>query len=360
VQVLVLTPYRYGTTPGPRSSFELWEPVLAEAGIQLSYEVFETERLHEILYHPGRHAEKAVEMARAYAGLAARLRRLEGIDAVLVNREAALIGPAVLERWIHRRGVPLLYLLDDPLYIPYRSPSNGILSYLKFFGKVGTLCRISAAVLANSPSNVAFARRHNGNVWDIPSVVDAERYDGWKPRSPAANGRVCVGWTGSSSTARNLEVIRQPLAEVSLRDDTRVRFIGAGDLSLPGVRAETSPWSPDTEVEDLRQFDVGLLPLPLTAWTPHKFYLKLVQYMSLGIPPVATPLGANPTVIEDGETGFLARDDREWTAIIERLIDDPELRERVGRRAAEEAQRRYTLQANAEKIVAAFRSAVAR
>ena len=332
--------------------------MLREAGIDLRYEAFETPRLHEIVYQPGHQREKAVEMVRAYGGLARRLRNLDGIDAVLVNREAALIGPAVLERWIHRRGIPLLYLLDDPLYIPYRSPSNGVLSYLKFFGKVGTLCRLSAAVFANSPSNVAFARRHNANVWDIPSVVDATRYDGRKPPARSAGDPVCVGWTGSSTTAQNLEVIKQPLAALSARDDVRLRFIGANGLQLEGVRHDSQPWDPQTEVQDLRQFDVGLLPLPLTEWTPHKFYLKLVQYMALGIPPVATPLGANTTVIDDGETGFLVRNSHEWTATLERLVDDAELRERVGSQAAEKAARSYTLQANAERIVAAFRSAV--
>ncbi len=354
IEVLVLTPYPYGTTPGPRSSFELWEPLLADAGIHLRYEVFETDRLHEIVYQPGHQREKAVEMARSFAGLARRLRRLDGADAVLVNREAALIGPEILERWVHRRGLPLLYHLDDPLYIPYRSPTNGLLSRLKFFGKVGRLCKLSAAVIANSPSNVAFARRHNDNVWDIPSVVDATRFDGRKPR--AGDGPVCVGWTGSTTTVSNLDVIAGPLATLSRREDTTLRVIGAERVGLPGVVAQ--PWNPVTEVEDLRQLDVGLLPLPLTEWTPHKFYLKLVQYMALGIPPVATPLGANTVVIEDGVNGFFARDDAEWVAVVERLVEDAELRERIGTRAAEDAHRRYTLQANAERIVAAFRSAL--
>ncbi len=237
-------------------------------------------------------------MARSYAGLARRLRDLDGVDAVLVNREAALIGPELLERRIHRRGIPLLYLIDDPLYIPYRSPSNGLLSYLKCFGKVARIARMSRVVLANSPSNVAFARRHNANVWEIPSVVDGALFDGRRPRD--GDGPVCVGWTGSATTAQNLRVIAAPLAAIAARDDARLCFIGAQDLELPGVRFAAQPWRAESEVDDLRRLDVGLLPLPLTPWTPHKFYLKLVQYMALGIPPVATPLGANTTVIAEG------------------------------------------------------------
>jgi glycosyltransferase involved in cell wall biosynthesis len=358
MRVLVLTPYPYGKVPGPRSSFELWERVLREANIELDYAVFETDRLHEILYLEGRAREKALEMARSYARLLAQVGRAKEYDAVLVDREAALIGPALVERWVARRGTPLIYLLDDPLYIPYRSPSNGLWSYLKCFGKVKTLCRISRAVIANSPDNYSFACRHNANVWEIPSVVDGDLYTGWEPR-PASPSSVCVGWSGSPSTAGNLQVIRGPLRALSERGDVRLRFIGASDFGMAEVAHETVPWRAETEVEDLRHLDIGLLPLPLTRWTPHKFYLKLIQYMALGIPPVATPLGSNPLIIEEGRTGFLARDEPEWTAAVERLVEDPGLRESIGRRAAEMALRRYTLQANAERVVAAFRSVLA-
>ncbi len=358
MRVLVLTPYPYGTVAGPRSSFELWERVLNQADIELHYSVFETERLYEIIYLEGRAREKALEMARSYVHQLGQIGRAGQYDAVLVNREATLIGPAVIERLVARRGIPLIYLLDDPLYIPYRSPSNGIWSYLKFVGKVKTLCRISRTVIANSPSNCSFARRHNANVWEIPSVVDSALYTGWEPRPPGRDG-VCVGWTGSASTVGNLQLIRAPLRELAGRDDVRMTFIGGDDFNLPEVAHRALPWHAKTEVEDLRQFDIGLLPLPLTRWTPHKFYLKLIQYMALGIPPVATPLGSNAKVIKDGTTGFLVRDESEWTTSLKRLIEDPELRERVGRAAAAEASRRYTLQANAERIVGAFRSALA-
>ena len=358
MRVLVLTPYPYGTTAGPRSSFELWERVLREADISLAYAVFETDHLHEILYQRGRVADKALEMGRAYAQFLPKVRNVGDYDAVLINREATLIGPALVERWVARQGKPLIYLLDDPLYIPYRSPSNGWLSYLKFFGKVETLCRLSAVVLVNSPSHAAFARKHNTNVWEIPSVVDADVYTGWMPRPDRHDGRVCAGWSGSPSTVGNLQVIREPLKALSERTDTDLLFIGAQDFGLPDVPHTGLAWRAESEVEDLRRLDIGLLPVSNTPWTPHKFYLKLVQYMALGIPPVATPLGSNPVVIKDGETGFLATDASYWVRTVGRLVVDAELRERIGRSAAEAAHERFTLQANAEKIVAAFRSAL--
>ena len=357
MRVLVLTPYPCGTTAGPRSSFELWERVLNDAGITLDYAVFETDRLHEILGKPGKAPEKAVEMGRSYVQFLPKAVRARNYDAALINREATLIGPALIERWIASRGIPLIYQLDDPLYIPYRSPSNGVFSYLKFFGKVKSLCRVSSAVLANSPSHVEFARRYNPNVWEIPSVVDADLYTGWQPQSRRTDSQVTIGWSGSPSTVANLQVIREPLTTLGRRSDTDLLLIGAKDFGLPNVPHTGLAWRAETEVDDLRRLDVGLLPVPLTPWTPHKLYLKLIQYMALGIPAVATPLGTNPLIMEDGRTGFLAKDSTEWLEKVERLVESPDLREQMGKAAAERAHRGYTLQANAEKIVAAFRSA---
>ncbi len=350
----MLSPYPYGTAGGPRSGLELWEPVLNEVGIEFEYLVFESDRLNEILYLPGHTLAKATEMLRSYARTLGRAIAARDHDAVLVSREAALIGPAVIERIAARGGRPLLYVLDDPHYVPYRSPSNGLLSYLKFFGKVKSLCRMSSLVLANSPQHAEWARQHSDNVWEIPSVVDARLYTplAREPRDDT----VCVGWTGSPTTVPNLQVIREPLAHLARREDVRLRLIGADDFGLDGVPHEGLPWRAEREVEDVGGLDVGLLPLPDTPWTRRKLYLKLVQYMALGIPPVATPLGANTTMIDDGESGLLARDDAEWITAVERLVEDPDLRARMGERAAEVAHARYTLQANAEKIVAAFRS----
>jgi L-malate glycosyltransferase len=356
MRVLVLNPYLYGTAGGPRSGLELWERVLRPAGISFHYAPFETERLHAIVHQPRHGAAKAAEMLRAYIEFIPKVSDLSAFDAVLISREATLIGPALIERWIALRNKPIIYILDDPHYIAYRSPTSGWFSYLKFFGKVKTLCRISNAVIVNSPSHHRFASQFSTNVWEIPSVVDASVYDGWRPGPAITSDHVCIGWSGSPSTVENLQVIRNPLASIAKRVDVSVRLIGAKDFRLPDVPHVGTEWRAETEVDDLRKLDVGLLPLPLTPWTPHKFYLKLVQYMALGIPPVATPLGANPRVISNGETGFLAETECDWNRILTRLIEDAELRETVGRRAAKVAHERYTLQANAPAIQAAFRS----
>lgn len=103
---------------------------------------------------------------------------------------------------------------------------------------------------------------------------------------------------------------------------------------------------------------VGMVPLPVNEWNKRKFYMKTAQYMALGIPTVATPLGSNPEVVQHGVTGFLADSEAEWIDYLSLLIKDHELRLRMSHAAAKAAQEKYSLESNTEKIIEAFRAAL--
>ena len=199
MEVLALIPNQYGHAPGQRSSIELWESVLAPVGINIHYAPFETERLHEVLYRPGHYATKVGEMVRAYIERIRLLGDLKRFDAVFVYREAALLGPAFLEKMVARRGLPIIYQLDDPLFIPYMSPSNGYLSYLKFFGKISEICRLSKVVMVNSTQIREYVSQYNQNIWQVPSVVDTSQYVFRPDLLEADPEEVCIGWSGSPS-----------------------------------------------------------------------------------------------------------------------------------------------------------------
>lgn len=356
MEVLTLIPNRYGFAPGQRGSIELWERVLKPAGVNLHWAPFESERLREILYKPGLQLEKAREMVRGYVERVRLLKRLKEFDAVFVYREAALLGPAFIEKRIARRGVPIIYQLDDPLFVPYRSPSNGLFSYLKFFGKIAEIIRLSKVVIVNSTHIREFASQYNRNIWQVPSIVDTNQYV-YRPQ-PSDLERVTVGWSGSPTTVRNIRVVADALRELRRRVDHDVYLIGGTEFDLPGVEYEAQKWRAETEVEDLRRMQVGMVPVPDAPWNKYKFYMKTAQYMALGIPPVCTPMGSNPEVIRPGETGFLAATTEEWVTHLERLIRDTPLRLEMSERAAQEARAKYSLEANAEKVIDAFRAAL--
>src|SRR5687767_11838308 len=233
MRVLTLVPSQKGHAPGQRGSIELWESVLADEGIEIKYAPFETEKLRRILYQKGLHLEKAAEMVKGYVERLELLKNLDEFDAVFVYREAALLGPAFLEKRIAKRK-PIIYQLDDPLFVPYRSPSNGYLSYLKFFGKVKEIISISKVVMVNSSHIREFAEQFNSHIWQVPSVVDTRKFD-FQP-FPEKPARVCVGWSGSPTTLKNIRMIEVPLQRLSQADNCDIHFIGGEDFGLQGVR----------------------------------------------------------------------------------------------------------------------------
>lgn len=355
MRVLTLVPSQKGYSPGQRGSIELWEDILKPEGIELVYAPFESDRLREILHKAGNSAAKVFEMMRGYANRIKLLRDLDEYDAVFVYREAALLGPAFLEKMAARRK-PIIYQLDDPLFMPYKSPSNGYLSYLKFFGKIKEIIRISKVVMVNSTGILNYAKQFNRNIWQVPSIVDTRKF-AYQPFAEDLE-RICIGWSGSPTTLKNIKLVEKPLQKLSEKNIADLHFIGGTDFGLENVRYTAQKWDGATEVEDLRRIQIGLVPLPENSWNRYKFIMKTAQYMALGIVPVGTPMASNTEVIRHGENGFLAATDAEWIEHLTTLVKDDKLRNEMSARAAREAQEKYSLEANTPKIIEAFKAAL--
>lgn len=356
MRILCLVPNQLGYSPGQRGSIELWEKVLAPEGIHLEFAPFENDELRKVLYFSGRNAKKAYEMARGYLERLRLLRELDRFDAVFVYREAALIGPALLERLVARKK-PIIYQLDDPLFVPYKSQYNGYFSHLKFFGKIKRIIEMSKVVMVNSTGIRQFAESYNKNIWQVPSLVDTSKFE-YRPFSETPE-RVCVGWSGSPTTLKNLKLVEVPLRNISQKRICDLHFIGGTDIVLRDVDFSSQMWNSETEVEDLRKIQIGLVPLASdNPWNPYKFIMKTAQYMALGIVPVGTPIASNLEVIRHGENGFLAKDDADWEKYLSLLVIDHKLRNQMSAVCAKDALEKYSLKAKTPLIVDAFRSAV--
>ena len=190
----------------------------------------------------------------------------------------------------------------------------------------------------------------------IPTTIDTDLYRPER-RRPRDDGTVTIGWTGSHSTARHLERLRPALTELAARQPFRLIVIGANTPPIPGAVVEARRWSAETEVDDLSDVDIGIMPLPDDAWSRGKCGLKALQYMGLGIPAVVSPVGVNTEIVVDGVNGLIAGTDDEWIDRLVTLMNDAALRKKLGSAARESVEQRYSAKQIAPKVAAIFRRA---
>ena len=354
MRVLAVVPYPLGQAPGQRYRIEQWAPYLREDGIELHFESFAGDVLAETLYKPGRYLGKAGLMIQAWLATIEHAWRASAFDVVFLHREASLVGPALLERFIAWRNPRVIYDFDDAIWLRYASPRNRYFSYLKAPGKTRALCRMAAAVVVGNKHLAQYARRYNSSVTIIPSTVSLRQYRP-APNALKPNERV-IGWTGSHSSIQYLKIVEGALQRLARRRRFRLRIVGVEGYSISGVDVECRPWAASTEVEDLWPFSVGIMPLTEDPWTLGKCAMKVIQYLGIGVPAVVSPVGANQEVVVHGITGFHARSEDDWEQSLERCLDDDDLRGRMGAAGRNVVEARYSAEAHAPRLAAIVRS----
>jgi len=355
MRILALVPSPLDMLPGQRYRIEQWAPLLRAREVEIVFQPLKCEELHELLCQPGNYQRKLWLTLRAIARRARALSSLHEYDAVYLYCEASILGPALFERLIRRKGAPLVFDFDDAIFLRCPSPISGYLRLLKFPAKTGTICRLSSRVIVGNAHLAEYAARFNPHVSVVPSTIDLDTY-----RMPAArmpSRPPVIGWTGSHSTVRDLETLSEVLVRLARREPFRLRVIGAPDFRLEGVEVEAVPWNSRTEVADLSQIDVGVMPLPDKPWAWGKCGMKALQFMALGIPTVCSPVGMNARLIRDGENGYLAADESEWLDKLTKLLRSSELRHRLGVQGRLAVEAEFSSTRQAPRVYEIFRSA---
>jgi glycosyltransferase involved in cell wall biosynthesis len=354
MRVLALMPALYDTSPGQRYRLEQWEPLLRERGVDITFASFEDEDLHALLYKRGMMRKKLHLVTRGLGRRLSLVRKVKNYDLVYILREAALLGPPVFERLIAQSGVPMVFDFDDAIFVSYRSPSNGYLSYLKFATKTKTICRISSHVMVGNPYLAEYAREVNDRVTVIPTTIDTEKYR--VPQRREKSGPPVIGWTGSYSTVQHLDTMRGALKKLAEKESFRLRVIGTPAYDCPPVDVEAMPWRAETELEDLSEIDIGMMPLPDDRWSKGKCGLKALQFMALGIPTICSPVGVNTDIIQDDQNGFIAASEDEWVEKLSRLLRSAELRQRLGQAGRATVEEKYSAITQTPRVYEIFES----
>jgi glycosyltransferase involved in cell wall biosynthesis len=365
IRVLALSPIPEEGA-GCRFRIAQFIPYLKSVGIDVTLRSLFTADFFRLVYKRGHYLRKASRFATLSLKHLASLRDLSRFDVVFLYREMFPIGPAIVERLLAMRGrPPVVFDFDDAIFLQSVSDANRVISALKAPGKVATIIRHSDHVIAGNEYLAAYARRFNDAVTVIPTCVDTTRF---VPAAAAVsnNGAVSsrepiVGWIGSPTTAAYVRGLSTVLQRVRQQHPFVLRVSGTGEsLEVPGVRTEQPPWALGDEVRLFNTCDVGIYPLADDEWSKGKCGFKAIEFMACGVPVVASAVGVNRDIIQDGVNGFLASTDDEWVEKLGRLLADPGIRQRFGEAGRRTIEARYSLRVHAPTLVATLRGVVER
>ncbi len=331
---------------GPSSRYRVYQllPWLQNLGIACDVSAATDAALYRSLYlDSGRRGSRRAAFRAAWRRRRADLQRVGDFDALFVQKGVFPGLYSGFERRLAARK-PLVFDFDDAIWLP-RVGGSRLLRWLHREAAVQDILRCAAGVIAGNDFLAEYAARFNRRVTVVPSSISVETY-------PKSVGSDVIGWMGSRTTLPYLK----PLKSVFETLGTKPRVIASGDPAPLGFGVEFRPWRLETEMEELSQIGVGIAPLPDTPWEQGKCGVKILQYMACGIPVVASPVGANKSIITHGVNGFLATRPEEWTTALRSLIADPGLRQRFGTAGRETVKQRFHVRRAAEAVNSVLRS----
>lgn len=344
VKVLILTRYgRLGASS--RLRFLQFLPWLEQAGVQCHVHPLINDDMLAAKYRTG--AYRLGQLLHAYGSRVLQLLRRRQFDLLWIEKEALPWIPAWLERALLWR-TPYVLDYDDAIFHNYDLNSNPLVRAL-WSHRIDRLMAGARLVLGG---NDYLAQRARGagarRIEVLPTVVDLMRY-AKASRPPMPQGVLRIVWIGSPGTLRYLSSLAGPLAELSKSSDFVLRVVG-GKIELPGVRLECVDWTETSEIESIAACDIGIMPLADSPWEHGKCGYKLIQYMACGLPVVASPVGVNRILVNDGVNGFLAGNDAEWVKLLRLLLENPEKRALMGYAGRQSVESTYCLQKVAPRL----------
>ncbi len=211
MRVLILCPYPPGSAPSQRFRFEQYLERLRAREIEFVTETFLDDSSMEKLYRPANYLAKTLSVIRGFPRRIGMLFRAKSFDFIFLHREASPIGPPIIECLLFAMGCKLIYDFDDAIFIPPRSNANPFMPYIRCAWKVDYITRRAHLVSVCNPYLVTWAKARNDNVVLIPTTIDEEYHRPRQGESDSLRPPI-IGWTGSHSSARYLDVVRPALA----------------------------------------------------------------------------------------------------------------------------------------------------
>lgn len=352
-KIHIIAPYPKGEAPSQRFRFEQYLSFLEENGFEIRYHGFHSLTSWNRLYKKGQFILKGLDLSWNFIRRWGLLFQLITAKNIFMHREMAHIGPPVFE-WILVKVLRKKYIydFDDAIWMPNYSSVNAKFQKLKSYWKVKKLIQWADEVQAGNQFLADYALQFNKNVRIVPTTIDTKNHH--TKISDHSKKPIVLGWTGTHSTIHYLDFLLPILQKLEVEFEFEFLVISNKNPELPLNSFRYLDWKAETEIEDLSKIQIGVMPLIEDDWSKGKCGFKALQYMSLGMATIASPVGVNTTIIQQSENGFLAQSSEEWEQVIQSLLANEELRSQIGQKARKSIEDKWSVEAWKTTYLSAF------
>jgi glycosyltransferase involved in cell wall biosynthesis len=352
-RILFIAAHRPDRSPSQRFRYEQYLDYLRNHHFECELSYLISEKDDEFFYREGHIFKKTIVVAKAAVKRGLDCIRANKFDIIFIQREAFMLGTTFFERLFKRSKAKLIYDFDDAIWIHDESTVNQYTRFLKNPSKTLAIIKMCDMIFAGNQFLADYALRFNKNVVVVPTTIETNEYT---PVKSENKSQITIGWSGSFSTIKHFLLIVPVLTIIREKYGAKVLFRVVGDNTFIykelGIKGES--WTKDSELDVLRQFDIGIMPLPNDEWSEGKCGLKGLQYMALEIATIMSPVGVNKEIIEDGHNGYTATTQDEWVTKLSMLIEDSRLRNNMGKSARLTIIEKYSVDSLKEKYLSYF------
>ena len=356
-KILIIVDHRLNRSPSQRYRFEQYLDYFKSQGFDWESSEIITESDDKVFYAPGNYMAKAWILLKSIFIRFKDLQRAKNFDIIFIQREALLLGSSYFEKQFFKKH-KVIFDFDDSIWLLDTSPENKKFEFLKNPDKTKINIAHAHAVIAGNKFLANYAKQFNKNSIVIPTTIDTEFHIP-KPELRSKE-KIVIGWSGSISTIKHFEMAISALKQIQHKYPNKIEIhvIGQGSYSHPDINVISKNWSAKTEVDNLNCFDIGIMPLPNDEWVKGKCGLKGLSYMACGIATIMSNVGVNSEIIEHGKNGFLATNQQEWVDCLSLLIENSDIRHKIGQAGRETVVKNYSVNAHKDTYVSLLKSLI--
>ncbi len=320
-----LLPYPFDTVPGQRFRWEQWEKLLKKKNIYL-LKIFFSDNFFINLKND-KNPFLIIYFIYLYLRFFFIVLKNCKYDKFIIFRNCTIAGPPFIEFLLKLVGKKIVFDFDDAIHHGSENSNNWFFSnFIRCDWKIKLIIKFSNLIIVGNKELKKFSYKFNKNVKIIPTTIDIGKY---KLRNRINKKPLVVGWSGSASTSKYIEDFLPTLIKIQKKNMFKILIIGS-KLNINNNNLKCLPWTSKNELKDLKKIDIGLMPLPNNVWTRGKCGLKILQYLSIGIPSIVSDVGINSEIIIKGKNGYLINNNKDWGFYLKKLTKNRKQIEKMG------------------------------